>query len=286
MLSSAAKTPLMNAAKQTATRTRPMYLDDANTVSGVARVMRVIQGSDLPFKNVDLARDVALVLDQTLFYPQGGGQPSDTGYIFKIKHQDTFHSVSTPHFRVKMVRLMDEGEIYHIGSFVNVADDGVTVQEQDQVVMQIDAVSRELHRRYHTAGHVISVAVRSFDLPDVQEIKGHHFPGEAYVEFQGTIPKERLADIQTYCDKITSEGRRVQGSYPGSIEEMESKCLIIPNAVDVNNNKKIVRIVDVQGIGAYPCGGTHVDNTADLGKMTVKKISHSKGHTKISYFME
>ena len=69
--------------------------------------------------------------------------------------------------------------------------------------------------------------------------------------------------------------------------ELRRRCKVVPAAVVVPKEKGgLVRAVDVEGAGAYPCGGTHVRDTGVVGRVVVRKISRSKGCSKVSYFVE
>ena len=47
-----------------------------------------------------------------------------------------------------------------------------------------------------------------------------------------------------------------------------------------------LRVVDIEGVGSYPCGGTHVKDTGEVGKVVVKKIKRQNGVSKVSYGVE
>lgn len=58
----------------------------------------------------------------------------------------------------------------------------------------------------------------------------------------------------------------------------------MPEAVAIPEGE-LIRAVDIEGAGAYPCGGTHVPDSSRVGRVTIKKISRSKGNSKISYII-
>ncbi|HEO1573511.1 TPA: alanyl-tRNA editing protein [Klebsiella aerogenes] len=98
----------------------------------------------------------AIELDRTLFHPQGGGQPSDGGWIAGepvmavITHGDSvLHIVAQP---------LPEGE----------------------VEVRIDASARQLHARLHSAGHLLGLAGEQFGW---RPVKAHHWPGEGRITF-------------------------------------------------------------------------------------------------------
>ena len=102
---------------------------------------------------------IALVLDATIFYPQGGGQPFDVGII----------SNDNGKFEVKEVRMKD-GVVHHIGQFIS-----GNFPPNQNVQLQIDVPRREFNARIHSAGHVIDVAMENIGIHLVPT-KGYHFP--------------------------------------------------------------------------------------------------------------
>lgn len=107
----------------------------------------------------------AVVLDKTLFHPQGGGQPADAGWIDNepvetvlARGDDVLHIVAKP----------------LLPGVVN---------------LRVDAAQRQLHARLHSAGHLIGLAGTAFGwLP----VKAHHWPNEGRITFaaggNGTLP--------------------------------------------------------------------------------------------------
>ena len=113
-------------------------------------IQAVIPFNDLAEVNRSLFKaggdgDHAIVCDETIFHPQGGGQPSDTG---------TMSSMMTA-FQVAMVRTdaLEPGRVLHFGRFD--PDSKEIFWEGEEALQAIDVEKRELYSRYHTAGHVL-----------------------------------------------------------------------------------------------------------------------------------
>ena len=220
--------------------------------------------------------DVAIVVDSTIFYAQGGGQPSDTGTMSLADA-----SCSTT-FEVNAVRKASNGRILHIGQFS--PSDGPVFSEGVTVIQKIDGEKRDLHSRIHDAGHILSLAVRRLraSIPDVTELKASHYPDAAFVEFKGLIDGKHKDAIQAKCDEF------VDAEFPVKVhwwneKELREKCAFVPESMSAEEEGGLIRAVDIEGAGAYPCGGTHVESTKLVGKVNVRKISRSKGISKISY---
>lgn len=124
---------------------RLYYTSDAT--QGVAQVLSCTEEPDGRY---------AIVLDKTLFHPQGGGQPADQGTIGGVvvesviqRGENVIHIVSAP---------LAAGE----------------------AMLHVDAEIRALHSRWHSAGHLIGYAA---EQQGWQPIKAHHWPGEGKVTF-------------------------------------------------------------------------------------------------------
>ena len=139
--------------------TRLDYLENTYLFQSSAKLIEIL----------DTERGVALVLDCTVFHPQGGGQPADTGII----------KSETGEFVVTDTRLNENGIIYHFGEFTH-----GSINNGDTVRLEIDQNARILHARLHSAGHLIDIAVRKAGLTNLIPTKGYHFTNGANVEYQ------------------------------------------------------------------------------------------------------
>lgn len=210
-----------------------------------------------------------IILDQTIFYPQGGGQPFDQG---TIKNE-------TRTFNVQEVRFKD-GIVYHYGTFEN---EPCTVGQK--VDLNIDESRRLLNSRNHSAGHLIDLSLNNLGQL-MKPTKGYHFPQGAYVEYAEILDNDTrqqlIKPLETELNNI------VQAALPIEIRmvnknELEKISSFIPDNLPIN---KPTRVMIVQGYSAIPCGGTHVANTKDIGRITIDKIKNKKGNLRISYSID
>lgn len=130
--------------------------------------------------------------------------------------------------------------------------------DNGRIEITIDTEFRGLCSRLHSAGHLLALVVS--ELYKTEPVKAHHFPNECYVKFSGDIPKEFLTDIQNILDKKILNNTSVTIS-------------------DDDGN----RFVNFDGIGGYPCGGTHVTELQQIGDVLVGPITSKKGQTTIKY---
>ncbi|KAK4943589.1 hypothetical protein LTR10_016884 [Elasticomyces elasticus] len=221
--------------------------------------------------------DSVVVTKETIFHPQGGGQPTDEGSM----------SSSGKEFSVSSVRMSatEEGQVLHLGRF---AEPSNPFSIGETVTQSIDVDKRLLYSRLHTAGHVLGAAVRHLlekQVPGFDELKASHFPDSAACEFAGLIEGKWKGDIQGKVDEYIAASMPVEIDF-WSEDDFRANGLerLIPSGegVKLAPGEKY-RVVNIKGAEVYPCGGTHVDTTKQCGKVGVKKISRSKGTSRVSY---
>ncbi len=202
-----------------------------------------------------------VILNQTIFYPQGGGQPSDQGLLAGQGFQ----------LNISMVRRHDN-EIHH---YVTDIDD-LEFNGQN-ITCQIDIGRRMLNARYHTAAHLLGNIVEVL-YPNLKAIKGHSFPKEAYVEFQG----DNSPDISILQESINVAIREDYKTTLFEIdqESFEQQFYKLPYQIPGN---KVFRVMKIGSLLPVPCGGTHLVSTGEIGSMTISKIKTKNNIVRISY---
>lgn len=233
------------------------YLSDSYRFASFANVVKTEQLQDGRF---------SIVLDKTIFYPQGGGQPYDTG---------TIHS-SNGKFIVKETRF-NEGVVFHIGEFEN-----SNFSENETVELNVNKERRMLHCRLHTAGHLVDVAMINlgYRLPPT---KGYHFADSPYVEYAGDIPQEvrnqLCLKLEHEMKRLISEATEVKNFIVENKDDLHKHCDFVPDYIPKD---KPVRIVTVSNYNC-PCGGTHIKNLSELEGVKVPKIKVKGGNVRVSY---
>lgn len=224
--------------------------------------------------------DHVVVTESTVFHPQGGGQPSDEGTM------TSEGSDGAQEFTVLAARMdaVNDGQVLHLGRFSD-PKDGFTAGST--ILQTLDLEKRTLYSRLHTAGHVLGSAVRHLlekDVPGFDELKASHFPDSAACEFAGLIDGKHKAAIQSKVDRYIEENHAVSIEF-WEYDEFEKQGVHAPDRSLAAEGEKF-RVVRIEGCEVYPCGGTHVPGTGECGKTTVKKISRSKGTSRVSYAVE
>lgn len=116
--------------------------------------------------------------------------------------------------------------------------------------------------------------------PDLKEGKASHNPGTSSVEFTGLIPSTAKGAIQAAVDALIARNCVVSIHV---VSETEALRLCGVVAEGVKGGEDGVRVVEIEGVGAYPCGGTHVERLGEVGRCVVKGVKRAKGVSKVSY---
>lgn len=203
---------------------------------------------------VENEKGKAVILDETIFYPQGGGQPADRGEIVSGSNV----------FIVNDVRLNENGTVLHFGEFKN-----REFKNGDKVFLKIDKDRRTLNAKIHSAGHLLDCAVSKLNIEGLRPTKGFHFPDGPYVEYDGMVGNsaEILPILQKNIDELVEQNLRIERKDLDN-EEAHKMGVCVPVG-------KSARVINFEGYPACGCGGTHVTNASGIGKITVRKIKSS-----------
>jgi len=206
-------------------------------------------------------KGIFITLDQTAFYPQGGGQPADHGVI------------GNDRIKVNVAHVAQHGE--QIRHYIEPSTIETLVAQK--VYGVVDQNRRLTNARYHTAAHLLGNIAEIIN-PKLKAIKGHSFPGEAYVECQGdeAISLEELQNAANEAiaanDKTT-----IWEIDPQSFEKQFYK---LPYKTPDNKKFRVMRIGTMPPV---PCGGTHMSSVGEIGLIQINKIKNKNGILRISY---
>ncbi len=238
--------------------TKLAYLEDFDVISCEANIVGVEKTDD---------DRVVLVLDQTCFYPRGGGQDWDTGRI----------SSDGVEFVVDEVRLDEQGIVHHSGHF-----NGGEFAAGHTVRCAVDAERRSINTKLHSAGHLLDMSMYEL-YPDWTPGRGAHYPHMSFVEYQ--VP-EGTAIEDTFAQRLQAKVvEQQQTTIDNEIRfmpkaEMARYCRHVPDNIPANKPSRIVIYANSFG---SPCGGTHVKHLTDIGTITITKAKIKQGIAKISY---
>jgi len=232
------------------------YLENTYLFSGSGKIIDFGQGDKGSY----------IILDQTIFYPQGGGQPSDLGKI----------TVNGLTLVVQFVGF-DSGKVLH---FVTGSDD-LSSLVGNEAILEVNEERRLQNAALHTGGHLVAGIIDRRDS-ELRATKGYHFSDGPHVEFEGRYgedPPAFIAALQEEVDAFMAEEHEVVTEMV-SYDELASRCPNIPSYLPKD---KPLRIVTIGGLEPLPCGGTHVRSTSELGSLKVTRVKARKGNTKVSY---
>lgn len=206
-------------------------------------------------------KGVFIILNQTAFYPQGGGQPSDHGII------------KNDHFEANIIHVAQyEDQIRHYIKFpINKR------LEAQKVYGFVNQERRSINARYHTAGHLLGNIVEILN-PKLKAMKGHSFPNEAYVEFQG----DEAIDAEILQNTINAAIMKNDKTIVFEIDpkNFEKQFYKLPYSIPDNKSFRVVQIGDMPPV---PCGGTHLSLIGEIGLIKINKVKTKKSILRISY---
>lgn len=197
-----------------------------------------------------------IVLDRTVQYAASGGQPGDSGQIERadgsvIAIANTIHPDG------------DKTQIVHVP-----AEGSAAPAVGEQVVVRVDWERRYQLMRMHTALHLLSV-VFPFAVTG-----GSVGEGKGRLDFAMPEVPEDLGALEARLNAIVSEAHAVSEEWITDAEMAANPELIKTMNVKPPVGQGRVRLIRIGSVDLQPCGGTHVRNTSEIGKLTLGKIEN------------
>lgn len=207
-----------------------------------------------------------IVLEETAFYPNSGGQPFDTGTMKRSDGKE-FNVVFAGKFGGKISH-----EVDHEG-----------LMEGDEVECSIDWDRRYIHMRYHTAAHVISGVIHQ---ETGAMITGNQISADrTRIDFSlENFDRERLTDFERKSNEIIKRGLDVKTLFLPREEVLKDPALG-KLAKGFPESIKTFRIVDIRGFDRQACGGTHIRNTSEIVGLRVTKAENKGANNRRVYFV-
>jgi len=194
-----------------------------------------------------------LILDKTVFYPEGGGQPGDTGRIANnIFEADVTNTIKST-----------DGILHLVDNKLG------PISEGDNVVIDIDWERRYALMRMHTALHILCSVV------DGAVTGGSVGTQKSRLDFD--IPGERpdKESLTQQLMEIVDRNYPVMSSWISDQELQRNPGLIRTMSVKPPTGTGQVRMIRIgDDIDFQPCGGTHVKSTGEIGKIKISKIEN------------
>lgn len=251
----------MSSNSENKSRTRLLYYEDA--------YLRKFEASIVGITEID--GRLELVLDQTAFYPTGGGQPADNGTL-RSKNGNWEAQVTDVQWR--------EGVPVHV--LAGIKGD---VKEHDTVMGEIDWNRRWALMRNHTAAHLISPAIRHAVGKPIAIVGSAVNVDKSRLDlgYEGSL-RDLFSKIEEIANCVVAEDHPVnvrmlpRTEAEGYVERFHESLKTLPASV------KTVRIVEIRDWHACACGGTHVRSTRELGTVKVLgRAAKGKGVERIEF---
>ncbi|HEX6529268.1 MAG TPA: alanyl-tRNA editing protein [Burkholderiales bacterium] len=187
----------------------------------------------------------AVELDRTVFYPLGGGQAGDTGRIGGWRVIDT--------------RKSGEGVLHLL-------EPNASVSAGEKVQIELDWERRHRLMRLHTALHLLGSVVKA------PVTGGRIGDDKAHLDFDIEMEKLLKDEIEARLNDLTQQNVSTS-SYWISDAELDARPeLVRTMSVAPPRGEGRVRLLEIPGIDLQACGGTHVRNISEIGRLAVARI--------------
>ncbi len=244
--------------------TEPLFYDNPNSKEFDAVVLD--------------SREGEVVLDRTLFYPEGGGQPADHGILMTKESS----------YPVTHVKKIDDMIIHEIEG---------QISKGEVVEGKIDWERRMALTRHHSATHIIISAAREVLGDHVWQKGAQKGVDSARLDLSHfkRISREEIKEIEKIANEIVLEGIPVNKEELTRDEaEKRFGFKLYQGGVPESDTIRVVHISGVEDIDAQACGGTHVDDTSQVGAIKilntqriqdgVERLTYSAGMATIEEF--
>jgi len=225
--------------------TRRLYHDDS--------YLRRFEADVVAHANVK--NQPAIVLDQTAFYPEAGGQLGDRGTLGDIAVVDT--------------QELDDGTIAHIVT-------GELPAIGTRVSGELDWARRRQHMAQHTAQHLLSGTL----LDRAQAPTASARLGESALTIDAArdrIPEAELAAAEELANDLIDDDLAIRAWFPSADELTSMKLRRDPKVTSD------IRVVAIGDFDYSPCGGTHCARTSQLGAVRIINAERYKGMTRVTF---
>ncbi|MBI2143031.1 alanine--tRNA ligase [Candidatus Woesearchaeota archaeon] len=220
--------------------TKVLYYSDYTAVNFTATIMKIID-------------DKFVVLDQTYFYPTSGGQEHDIGEMGGCEVADVFKQGNV---------------VVHV-----LSSNSRGLKAGQKVDCKINWERRQQLAQHHTATHILNGICRRILGNHVWQAGAAKFVDKARLDITHyeQLTEQQLQQIEGEANKIIAADVPVHKSFVPRTEAEQRYGFSIYQGGVVPG--KLLRIVDVEGLDVEACGGTHLNHTAEVGRIRILRSS-------------
>lgn len=226
----------------TKAQTRRLYFDDSYQIEFESRVREIRAHAGRP----------ALILEATCFYPEGGGQPGDSGEIEGVKVVEVIE---------------EEGEIVHLLE---------REIQAEKVRGKIDWVRRYDHMQQHSGQHLLSQVC--WEILGAETLSFHLGEESSSIELDlARLSEEEKREIETRATEIIFNNKPLKIYFidESQIDEIPFRKRPIMSG--------LIRVVEIENYDYSACGGTHVRRTGEIGLIKIIGTEKIRQHVRIFF---
>lgn len=195
--------------------------------------------------------------DRTAFFPEGGGQTSDIGYLGDVYVENVQET---------------DGKIIHFVK--NSVENAENLKNKEVLCGKVDFKKRFSDMQQHSGEHIVSGVVHS--LYGYNNV-GFHLGSEIVtLDFDGELNEDDICKVENLVNKAVWDNLEIKVLFP---TDDELKAMTYRSKIEIEGQ---VRIVEIPGIDVCACCAPHVKRTGEIGIVRVVNFERYKGGTRVS----